>query len=225
MRRGSVNALLRLAARTGGKPGSAIRVTARGLERTLKRAERAVAPRQPQAPSTAGAWDAAAAEQEYATLLSAVVHRLVRVGQPLVLILRAPRSGGTLLMRFDGHRNATVPRALDAAARVAAPAREGRPGRCSATPMLATGSSAACGRARGGWRRQHPVPFLLPPLLQRQVFDHVLASGSGIGPHVLDATDLLLQRLARLPALLRTPLGDGLRALRDSPAGPAALLP
>ena len=56
IRRSIVNALLRLAARTGGKPGNAIRVSARGLERTLKRAERAVAPRQPQAPSIAGGW-------------------------------------------------------------------------------------------------------------------------------------------------------------------------
>ena len=154
MRRSSVNALLRLAARTGGKPGNAIRVTARGLERTLKRAERVVAPRQPQAPSIAGGWDAAAAEQEYATLLSAVVYRLVPVDQPLVLDHPgAPvgRDAADAALRRSSRMPCGPARALDAAAGVAAPAARGRPRLEGArrTRCWRRGSSAACGRARG----------------------------------------------------------------------------
>ena len=179
MRRGSVNALLRLAARTGGKPGSAIRVTARGLERTLKRAERAVAPRQPQAPSIAGGWDAAAAEQEYATLLSSVVHRLVPVDQPLVLITQAPRSGGTLLMRlFDGHPEChAVPHELSTLlpASLPLPREADRAWKVLDHPMLATwfvgGLRAGKGQLSEDTTRYR---FLLPPLLQRRVFEHVL---------------------------------------------------
>jgi Sulfotransferase family len=179
MRRSSVNALLRLAARTGGKPGNAILGSARGLERTLKRAERVVAPRRPQAPSIAGRWDAAAAEQEHATLLSAVVHRLVPVDQPLVLITQAPRSGGTLLMRlFDGHPAChAIPHELSTLLPTSLPLpREAdRAWKVLENPMLEMwfvgGLRAGKGQLSGDSTRYR---FLLPPLLQRRVFDQVL---------------------------------------------------
>lgn len=193
MRRSSVNALLRLAARTGGKPGNAIRVSARGLERTLKRAERAVAPRQPQAPSIAGEWDAVAAEQEYATLLSAVAHRLVPVDQPLVLITQAPRSGGTLLMRlFDGHPEChAIPHELSTLLPTSLPLPRGaeRAWQVLQNPMLETwfvgGLRAGKGQLSGDSTRYR---FLLPPLLQRRVFEHVLGEQKpGSDREVLDA--------------------------------------
>ena len=179
VRRSSVNTLLRLAARTGGKPGNAIRGSARGLERTLKRAEGVVAPRRPQAPSIAGGWDAAAAEQEHATLLSAVVHRLVPVDQPLVLITQAPRSGGTLLMRlFDGHPAChAIPHELSTLLPTSLPLpREAdRAWKVLQNPMLEMwfvgGLRAGKGQLSGDSTRYR---FLLPPLLQRRVFDHVL---------------------------------------------------
>jgi sulfotransferase family protein len=193
IRRSIVNALLRLATRTGGKPGNAIRVSARGLERTLKRAERAVAPRRPEAPVIAGGWDPAAAEHEHATLLSAVVHRLVPVDQPLVLMTQAPRSGGTLLMRlFDGHPAChAIPHELSTLLPTSLPLpREAdRAWKVLQNPMLEAwfvgGLRAGKGQLSGDSTRYR---FLLPPLLQRRVFDHVLGEREpGSDRDVLDA--------------------------------------
>ena len=193
MRRSSVNALLRLAARTGGKPGGAIHVTARGLERTLKRAERAVAPRQAEAPVIAGGWDPAAAEHEHATLLSAVVYRLVRVDQPLVLMTQAPRSGGTLLMRlFDGHPEChALPHELSTLlpSSLPLPREADRAWKVLHHAMLETWFVGGLRAGKGQLSRDSTrYRFLLPPLLQRRVFDHVLGKREpGSDRDVLDA--------------------------------------
>ncbi len=180
VRRGTVNALLRLAARTGGPQAKALRLTAGGLERGLKRAERVVAPRRPHAPAIGGDWDAAEAEQEYATLAATLIYRLVPVYQPLVLITQAPRSGGTLLMRlFDGHPECyAIPHELATLLPSALPLPRDPDGAWNALdhPMLATwftgGLRAAKGELSDDRKRYR---FLLPRVLQRRVFDHYLA--------------------------------------------------
>jgi Sulfotransferase family len=178
-RRGSVNALLRLAQRTGGKPGQAIRVTARGLERAMKRAEHVLAPRQPAAPAIAGSWDEDQVEREYATLLSTLAYRLVPVTQPLVLITQAPRSGGTLLMRlFDGHPECyAVPHELATLLPSALPLPRD-PAKSWKTldhPMLETWFVGGLRTGKGQLSEDRTrYRFLLPPLLQRRLFDHYL---------------------------------------------------
>jgi Sulfotransferase family len=178
-RRGTVNALLRLAQRTGGKPGQAIRVTARGLERAMKRAEHLLAPRQPAAPAIAGGWYEDQAEREYATLLSTLAYRLVPVTQPLVLITQAPRSGGTLLMRlFDGHPECyAVPHELATLLPSALPLPRD-PAKSWKTldhPMLETWFVGGLRTGKGQLSEDRTrYRFLLPPLLQRRLFDHYL---------------------------------------------------
>jgi hypothetical protein len=181
VRRSTVNALLRLAQRTGGAPGQALRGTAKGLERRLKHAERVFAPR-PVASAVAGSWDDTAVEQEYEALLAAVVDRLVRVDQPLVLITQAPRSGGTLLMRlFDGHPQCwALPHELATLlpSSLPFPRDPDAAWRTLEHPMLvswfAGGLRAGKGELSGDTARYR---FLLPPLLHRRVFDHCLAGG------------------------------------------------
>jgi sulfotransferase family protein len=178
-RRSSVNALLRLAQRTGGKPGQAIQVTAQGLERALKRAEHVVARRRPAAPTIAGGWDEAQAEREYAALLSTVAYRLFPVTQPLVLITQAPRSGGTLLMRlFDGHPECyAVPHELATLLPSTLPLPRDAAGawKTLEQPMLETwfvgGLRAGKGQLSEDRKRYR---FLLPPLLHYRLFEHRL---------------------------------------------------
>ena len=69
-RRTTVNRLLGLAHRTGGPAGKALRVTAGGLERALKKTEHAVAPRRVRAPEVGGSWDDAAAVAESSWIMS-----------------------------------------------------------------------------------------------------------------------------------------------------------
>jgi Sulfotransferase family len=180
VRRSAVDALLGLAERTGGTPGKALRVTARRLERAMKRTEHVVAPRQPRAPALAGDWDAAQAEQEYATLLSTLVFRLFSVTEPLVLITQAPRSGGTLLMRlFDGHPACyAMPHELAALLPSALPLpREGDAAwKVLHNAMLETWFVGGLRAGKGQLSEDRTrYRFLLPPLLQRRLFDHHLA--------------------------------------------------
>jgi hypothetical protein len=180
VRRSTVNALLRLAARTGGPAGRGLRVGARGVERALKRAERVVAPRKPRAPAIAGEWDAAQAEREYATLAAAVVYRLVPVNQPLVLITQAPRSGGTLLMRlFDGHPECyAIPHELATLLPSALPLpREAAAAwKALGHPMLPTWFTGGLRAGKGQLSDDRArYRFLLPPLLQRRLFEHCFA--------------------------------------------------
>ena len=179
-RRSAVNALLRLSQRTGGTPGKAIRVTARGVERAMKRAEHMLGPRRPEVPTVSGSWDDAKAEQEYATLLSTLVYRLEPVTQPLVLITQAPRSGGTLLMRlFDGHPQVhAVPHELATMLPSALPLPREADGAWKTLdhPMLETwfvgGLRAGKGQLSDDRARYR---FLLPPLLHRRLFEHCLS--------------------------------------------------
>ena len=120
-------------------------------------------------------------------------------------------------------------RALDAAADVAASAARGRP-RLEGAPEPDAGDVVRR-RPAGGQgaaeRGQHAVPVpaaAAPPAPGLR--PRARRAEAGIGPRrARRLPDLLLQRLARLPARAGTTLGDGLRALRDPPAGPAALLP
>jgi hypothetical protein len=180
VRRSTVNRLLGLAQRTGGKPGSALRGTARGVERALKQAERVLAPRRDQAPEIAGSWDDARALEEYTTLLSAIAYRVVPVDQPLVLITQAPRSGGTLLMRlFDGHPQCyAIPHELATLLPAALPLPRDADGAWKQLdhPMHGTwftgGLRAGKGRLSDDRTRHR---FLLPPRLQRRLFERRLA--------------------------------------------------
>jgi len=180
VRRSAVNALLRAAARTDGPTAKGLRVAARGLERTLKRAEHVLAPRRPRAPAIAGEWDAARAVEEYATLAASVAYRLVPVYQPLVLITQAPRSGGTLLMRlFDGHPECyAIPHELATLLPSGLPLPRDPEAAWKALdhPMLATWFTGGLRAGKGQLSDDRTrYRFLLPPLLQRRLFEHSLA--------------------------------------------------
>ena len=180
VRRSAVNSLLGLSQRTSGAPAKALRATAHRLERTLKRAERVAAPRNPQAPEVAGTWDAPQAEQEYAALLATVVYRLVPVDQPLVLITQAPRSGGTLLMRlFDGHPEChAIQHELATLLPESLPHPRDAAGALKALdhPMLETWFTGGMRAAKGNLSKDlERYRFLLPPLLQRRVFEHTMS--------------------------------------------------
>jgi sulfotransferase family protein len=180
VRRSTVNRLLGLAQRTGGRPGKALRVTARGLERTLKGAERVLAPRRAGAPELAGSWDEAKALEEYTTLLATLAYRVVPVDQPLVLITQAPRSGGTLLMRlFDGHPQChAIPHELATLLPAALPLPRDAAAawRQLDHPMHGTWFTGGLRAGKGSLsddRTRHR--FLLPPLLQRRLFEQRVA--------------------------------------------------
>ena len=180
VRRATVNRLLGLAHRTGGTSGKALRVTARGVERALKGAERVFARRRTHAPEIAGSWDEPDALVEYTTLLSTLAHPIVRVDQPLVLITQAPRSGGTLLMRlFDGHPQCyAIPHELATLLPAALPLPRDAAAawRLLDHPMHGTWFTGGLRAGKGSLsddRTRHR--FLLPPLLQRRLFELRLA--------------------------------------------------
>jgi hypothetical protein len=180
LRRSTVNRLLGLAQRTGGAPGKALRATARGVEGTLKGAERAFAPRRESAPEIAGTWDEAKALEEYTMLLATLAYRVVPVDQPLVLITQAPRSGGTLLMRlFDGHPQChAIPHELATLLPAALPLPRDADGAWKHLdhPMHATWFTGGLRAGKGSLsddRTRHR--FLIPPVLQRRLFEQRLA--------------------------------------------------
>ena len=155
-----------------------------------------------------------AAEQEYATLLSAVVHRLVPVDQPLVLITQAPRSGGTLLMRlFDGHPAChAIPHELSTLLPTSLPLpREAdRAWKVLDHPMLETwfvgGLRAGKGQLSGD-SDAVPVPAAAPHPPQG-FRTRARRARTTFGPRrARRLPDLLLQRLARLPARRPHPAG------------------
>src|SRR5439155_8127761 len=129
---------------------------------------------------------------EYRQLCDARVRHVVRVDQPLVLISQAQRSGGTLLVRLlDAHPQChVVPfqlRGIDEAAKrhVTDPER--------AWQVLHDPKLAA--RFRNGYRQvKHGIvrdgetyPFLLPPGLQRSIYDACVGSHDDPGPReILD---------------------------------------
>jgi sulfotransferase family protein len=180
VRRSTVNRLLGLAQRTGGPPGKALRATARGVERALKRAEHVLAPRRESVPEIAGSWDEAEALDEYKTLLSTLSYRTAAVEAPLVLITQAPRSGGTLLMRlFDGHPQClAIPHELATMLPSALPL----PREAAAAwkrlehPMHATWFTGGLRAGKGQLSEDTTrYRFLLPPLLQRRLFEQRLS--------------------------------------------------
>ncbi len=183
VRRSSVSALLRLAEHEGRdlRAARALRAAARRLERVLKRVEVTVAPREPVVRSAVVDWDEGEAAREYRQVLTTRAREAVTVDQPLVLITQAPRSGGTLLMRlFDGHPAChAIGHELGSLLPTGLPLPPGADGAWSVLAdhrlpvWFAEGLRQAKGRRLSGDGSWHP--FLLPPLLHRQLFELRLA--------------------------------------------------
>jgi hypothetical protein len=115
--------------------------------------------------------------EDYEHLAEMRVQHLRWVDQPLVLISQVPRSGGTLLMRlFDGHPEChTMPHELSI--------RWGRDGKLLEGPEEAWRDIADRNipnyfeddfrqARRDQSRTRRTYPLLLPPLLQRRIFEH-----------------------------------------------------
>lgn len=117
---------------------------------------------------------------EYEHIAAARIEHLVPVTQPFALITQAPRSGGSLLMRlFDGHSSChTIP-------------HEGGIGFFDLADLGTTSEDAwnalnrytkLAGKFEEGYRQRKMTgdesryPFVLPPGLHHQLFQHVYAS-------------------------------------------------
>jgi hypothetical protein len=121
-----------------------------------------------------------AAVEEYLDLLDVRARHVVEVDQPMVLITQAPRSGGTLLMRlFDGHPEChTVSHEFSFALSTT---RRLVPDTASAWNDLH--DDALEKNFRKGFGQAHAnlhgddsrFPMLIPPLLQRRIYDLQLA--------------------------------------------------
>ena len=178
-----MSGLLRLAESGGRGPrtAGALRGAAWRLERVLKRVEAVVAPRRPVVRAAAVDWDEGEAGREYRQVLTARLREIVTVDQPLVLITQAPRSGGTLLMRlFDGHPEChAIGHELGSLlpSRLPLPREQEAAWKALTDPRLAVwfaeGMRQAKGRRLSGDRSWQP--FLVPPLLQRRLFELALA--------------------------------------------------